>query len=66
MRHKHRLSALKMRIAGHHRFAGASRLLHQCKSPGGEPSIDQIDLLAHIEAQVGGDLLIAAAPCVQL
>ncbi len=37
MRDEHRLGALQMRVAGHHRVAGGARLLDERIGPRGEP-----------------------------
>ena len=66
MRHQHRLRALQMRIARHHRIAGRVRQLNQRISPCRQPFNDQPDLFAHIQAQVRRNLLVAAAPRMQL
>ena len=51
MRHQHRLGALQMRIARHHRIAGLARLLNQRRGPRREPFDDRFDLAAHIKPQ---------------
>src|SRR5580658_170174 len=55
-----------MRVARHHRVTGASRLFQKSTGPLCEPLDDALDLLANIEAKVGGNLLIAAAARVKL
>ena len=66
MRDQHRFGALQMRVSGHGRFTGAPGL--------GEQRRDQLfqvcgrgtARLAHEQPQIGRDLLVAAAPGVQL
>src|SRR5579863_7572193 len=55
-----------MRICGHCRFTRVLRLLYECIGQAGNKSGDLVNLFAHIKAQVGGDLLVAAAARVQL
>ena len=66
MRDEHRLGPLQVRVARHHSVAGVARLLDQRSGPRGEAVDDKLDLRAHIEAQVGGNLFVAAAAGVQL
>jgi hypothetical protein len=64
---EHRLGALHVRVAGHHGIAGCfASLLDKRAGPCGESCDDEIDLRADVEAQVGGDLLVAAAAGVEL
>ena len=66
MRNQNRLGTLHVSVAGHHRIAGGASLLDQCIGPHDERIKSERNLLAHIEAQVGGNLLVAAAPGMQL
>ena len=66
MRNQHRLGTLQVSVTGHHRVAGGTGLLDQRIGPGGQSILHKADLFAHIETEVGGNLLIAAASGVQL
>ena len=66
MRNQHRFSALHVRIAGHDSIAGGFGLLDQRTDPDDQGIEGEADLFAHIEAQIGGDLFVAAAAGVEL
>jgi len=66
MRHEHRFGTLHVRVAGHDRFAGRVCLQHKSIGPCGQRLHGEADLLAHVKAQVCGDLFVAAATGVQL
>ena len=59
------LGALKVGVAGHDGFAGGGGLGDESVCPGGETSDDAGDFVADIKAEVGGDLLVAAAAGVE-
>ena len=63
---EHGLGALQVGVAGHDGFAGGVGLLDEGVGPGGERVDDELDVIADVEAQVGGDLLVAAAAGVEL
>ncbi len=64
---EHRLGALHVRVAGHHGIAGSLRACStSALAQAASASMTERDLLAHVEAQIGGDLLVAAAAGVQL
>jgi len=65
MSDKHRLGALQVRVAGHDGVAGRPCLVEKRTSPGSQAFDHVLNLLAHIEAQVGGNLLVAATAGVQ-
>ena len=56
---------LEVGIAGHHSVAGLARLFKQRLRPSGESLDDLVKMLAYKEAQVRGDLFIAAAAGVK-
>ncbi len=60
------LGALEVGVAGHDGFAGAGGLGDKSAGPGCERVDDAGDFGADVEAQVGGDLLVAAAAGVEL
>ncbi len=64
---QHRFGALQMGVGGHRRVARGFGLLDQlpAPSPQDEPAIG-LHLLPHVQPQVGGNLLVAAAAGVQL
>ena len=64
--HVDRLGALQVRVAGHEGVAGVFGELDQRLRPGGQRGDVVVDLRADVEAEVGGDLLVAAAAGVQL
>ena len=55
-----------MCIAWHHRVAGGASLFDQGIGPGGQRLQHETDLSAHVKAEVGRNLFIAAAAGVQL
>ena len=63
---EHRLGALEVGVAGHDGVAGGVSLLDSALAQRGKSFDGEIDLRAHVEAQVGGDLLVAAAAGVKL
>jgi len=66
MRNQHGFGPLHMGVTGHHRLAGCASLLDQRAGPCGQSIHSQADLLAHIETEIGRNLLVAAAAGVQL
>ena len=66
MRNQYRLGALQMCVARHHGFAGRTRLLEKRFRPSSEIRNGASDCLAHIEPQIGRNLLVATAASVQL
>ncbi len=61
----HRLRHLQVGEAGHHEFGVALGLVDQHALHLGEQAGQGVDLLAQPQPQVGGDLVVAAAPGVQ-
>ena len=66
MRHQHRLGTLQVRVGRHRAFAGNVGLVDEFTSKLDQQIAYGINLLANIEPQIGGDLLVAAASRVQL
>src|SRR6185437_10832574 len=60
------LGALEVRVAGHHGFACALSEVDEAGTPFAQTGEGGVDGLAHEEAHVGGDLLVAAAASVEL
>ena len=60
------LRALEVGVAGHDGLAGGFGQVEQGFGPGAEAGEDLVDGVAHEEAHVGGDLLVAAAAGVEL
>src|SRR5450631_1731291 len=66
MRNQHRLSALQMRIGGHHRFACRVRLLGQGRRPLCQLARENSNAFPDVQSKVRSDLFITAPPCMQL
>jgi hypothetical protein len=67
MRHQHRLRPLQMRIRRHHRLARRLSDFDQSKRPIAEPGQNrEVYLPSHKQPHIRRNLLIAAAPRVQL
>ena len=66
MREQHRLRALQMRVGGHDGVACGFGPLYQGQGPVAQQFLSLRCMLAHVKAQVGRDLLIAAAAGVEL
>ena len=66
VRHQHRLRPLHMRVRRHGRVAGGFRLVHELADELAHLLRDGVDLRAYVQAQIGGNLFVAAAAGVQL
>ncbi len=66
MCHQNGLRSLQMRVSRHRILAGVLRLLHEFAQKFQQRLRYGVDLLAHIQPQAGRNLLVAAAPGVQL
>ncbi len=66
MRYQHRLGALQVGVSRHDILACRFRLLHELADKLDQQLRNLVDLLAYIQPQVGGNLLVAAAAGVQL
>ncbi len=66
VRNQHRLRALQVRVAGHHGLARRVCLIDKGTRPRSKAFDYPLNLGADVEPQVGGDLFVAAAACVQL
>ena len=66
VREEHRLSVLEVRHAGGGRVAAGLRLGDQRGLQFGQPADDQPRVIAQVQPQVGGDLVVAAAAGPQL
>ncbi len=60
------LGALEMGVGGYNGIAGGFCLGEKSLGPFGELADQRFDAVADVEAQVGGDLFVAAAASVQL
>ena len=61
----HGLGGLQMREAGHHQVAMRLRLARERELEGGQRRIGAVDPVAHVELEVGRDLVVARAGRVQ-
>jgi hypothetical protein len=61
----HRLRGLQMREARHHGIGMLDGAVHQRTLERGESAVDVIDHIANIEAEIGGDLIVARTRRVQ-
>ena len=66
MADQNRFRSLQMRIGRHGRIRGLFRAIHQDAAQFREFVPQLINRRAHVQSQVGRNLLIAAAPAVQL
>jgi hypothetical protein len=66
MPHQNRLSTLQMRVRRHGKIAGPFGALNRRSAPLGDFKPQLINCSPHVKAQIGRDLLIAAAAAVQL
>lgn len=66
MRCEHRLRSLKVRVTRDHQIVMPLGIGEKCSLHFEQPQIDDIDRRARPELDVGDDLVIAAAPGVQL
>ncbi len=64
--HEHGFGALQMRVAGHDGVTCGTCLLDQRAGPVCKTASGLLNAVPDVEAQVGGDLLVAAAAGVQL
>ena len=65
MAERHGLRRLQMGETGHHGAGMFQRAIHQRLLKGGERRIGLVDGIANIEAEVGGDLVVARARGMQ-
>ena len=66
MRDQHRLRRLQVGVRRHRRVARGLGTRQHRLDPIGQQVLQRVDALAHKEAEVGRDLLVAAASGVQL
>ncbi len=66
MRDQDRLRTLHMRVRRHGSLTGGFRLIHEFADELAKPLRDDVDLRAYVQAQIGGNLFVAAAAGVQL
>ena len=66
MRDQYGFGSLQVGVGRHHRITRRLRLDRECPRPVGEMAGDGRALLPHVEAEVGRNLLVAAAAGVQL
>ena len=65
MRDQHWLRGLQMRVCRHRRLSGSLGFIEDCIHEFDELHTKLIDRVTHKQAQIGSDLLIAAAACMQ-